>query len=167
MKRILSLLACGLTSLTAVGAAADTTTPDRVFGHWVMHCIEMDGSAKACALHQRLYSDKTKAPVASFAIADNEKGAAHRLTVIMPLGIDIPAGVTGALAGRPALAYQIQTCLPRGCIASVGLTAEDLAALEAARDFTTSFRMRGVADPVTVTVSLKGVTEGLKALAAE
>ncbi|WP_395686273.1 invasion associated locus B family protein [Aestuariivirga sp.] len=166
MKHIFSCAAFGLVVAASVtGVAADTKKADQSFGHWVLRCIEVGGGGEACALRQRLHSQATKAPVASFAIADNEKGADHRLTAILPLGLDIPAGVSGELAGRK-FSYQVQTCLARGCIANAALTSDDLAALKTEQSFTTSFRLRGVAEPVSVTVSLQGLAEGLKALDA-
>jgi invasion protein IalB len=167
MKHIFSCVTFGLVMTACLaGAAADTSDAHQRFGHWVLRCITLDGNKEACALHQRLHGETTKAPVASFAIADNEKGADHRLTAILPLGLDIPAGVSGKL-GKQTLSYQVQTCLPRGCIANTALTPEDIAALKSEKSFTTSFRIRGVTEPVTVTVSLEGLAEGLKALEAK
>lgn len=166
MKRITSFLVLGLVAVNAaIGAAAVAKTADQRFGHWILRCIDSDGGAEACALHQRLHGDMTKAPVAAFAIADDEAGTDHRLTAILPLGLDIPAGVSGKIAGHD-FSYKIQTCLSGGCLASTSLSAEDLSALKSQKVFTTTFRLRGVPEAVTVTVSLEGMAEGLKALDA-
>ena len=82
--------------------------------------------------------------------------------MILPLGLDIPAGVSGAAGGKP-IAFTVQTCVRRGCIASA---AVDEALLESLRGsgFTATFKMRSVAEPTTIPVSGKGLDEGLKAL---
>ena len=80
-------LALGAAVLAAPAAKAD----DQAFGDWVLHCADVSGGEKACALHQKIMSQDTKLTVASFAIARNKDSRELRLAVVLPLGIDIPA----------------------------------------------------------------------------
>lgn len=163
-KLILALtLAAGLSS----GAAhADDAKPkDQWFGNWVLHCTKADAAENTCALHQKILSSETRLPVAAFAIARNKQSHELRLAAILPLGLDIPAGVAGK-AGEVPIGFTVQTCVRRGCIASAQVDDKLLETLNGSESFNVTFKMRAVASPTTITVSLKGLDDGLKALEA-
>lgn len=151
--------------VTPPAAAADAVMPPKTFGAWHLRCREIAKGAQACALHQRLVSEKTGKHVMALALAGNQSGSAYRLTAILPLGLDVPAGITGRIGDGPEFSYRLQTCIMRGCIANVELSADQLRTLAAAGSLTTSFSLRGVDQPVTVPASLDGLAEGLTALA--
>jgi invasion protein IalB len=161
MKRISTFIGLAMCAaiLTALAAKAD----DQAFGDWVLHCADVSGGEKACALHQKIMSQDTKLQIASFAIARHKDSRELRLAVVLPLGVDIPAGVSGKV-GDAALAFVLQTCVKRGCIASTLVDDRLLEGLHASDSFTTTFKMRGVADPTTLKVSLKGFHAALTAL---
>lgn len=167
MKRILPLfvLVLGAGLLVAAPLRADEKKPgdDKVFGDWILHCAKASSGEQACALHQKIMSADTKLPVAAAALARNKQSHELRLAVILPLGLDIPAGVS-AMAGSTPISLTIQTCVRRGCVASTGVDDKLLETLHGAGAFTATFRMRSIAEPVTVPFSLKGLDEGLKAL---
>jgi invasion protein IalB len=161
MKRISTFIAIALGSATLAAPMAEAD--DQTFGDWVLHCADVSGGEKACALHQKIVSQDTKLPVASFAVARNKDSRDLRLAVVLPLGVDIPAGVSGQ-AGETALAFVLQTCVKRGCIASTLVGDKLLERLHATDSFTATFKMRSVADPTTLKVSLKGFHAALTAL---
>lgn len=152
---------------SAAGMAAETRpNGDQPFGDWVLHCTKLASGEQACALHQKILAKDTRLPVAAFALARNTDSHELRLAAILPLGLDIPAGVAGK-AGTVALPFTIQTCVRRGCIASTSVDDKLLEALRGSDAFSVTFKMRVVDDPTTIPVSLKGLDEGLKALAAK
>lgn len=171
MKHSATLLAVTFSALAACGpgawAAADTKVPgtSQAFGDWVLHCTKSLKGEEVCAMHERIMAADTKLPVAAFAIARNKDSHELRLAAILPLGLDIPAGVTGK-AGDVPLTFTVQTCLRRGCIASTTVDDKLLESLRGSEAFSTTFRLRGVAEAVTIPVSLKGLDAGLKALDA-
>ena len=62
MRNVLLALAAGLALAAPAAppsAAADVVTPAQSFGHWHLRCREIVKGEKACALHQRLVSEKT------------------------------------------------------------------------------------------------------------
>jgi len=161
MKRSFQLLGLAI-ALVAVNAPVSRAA-DETFGDWVLHCAEVSGGEKACALHQRIISQETKLRVASIAIARNTDRKELRLSVILPLGLDLASGVSGKV-GEATLDFTLQTCVKRGCIASTVVDEGLLAALKGVDSFTATFRMRGVKDPITLPVSLKGLQGALAAL---
>jgi invasion protein IalB len=150
----------------AATAAEVKSNGDQPFGDWTLHCTKLGTGDQACALHQKILAKDTRLPVAAFALARNKDSHELRLAAILPLGLDIPAGVAGK-AGTAALPFTIQTCVRRGCIASTSVDDKLLEALRGNDAFSVTFKMRVVADPTTIPVSLKGLDEGLKALAAK
>lgn len=165
MRNILAvlsvLIAAGASS--AVHAAEAKPNGDQPFGDWVLHCTKTTNGEQVCALHQKILASDTKLPVAAFALARNKDSHELRLAAILPLGLDIPAGVSGK-AGAAPLPFTIQTCVRRGCIASTTLDDKLLEALRGTDAFSVTFKMRIVEEPTTMPVSLKGLDEGLKAL---
>ena len=169
MKQIRTFLAVTLAGLVAAAPCAVAQAKkgdDTAFGDWILHCAKNSSGQEACALHQKIISRETKLPVAAFAIARNKDSHELRLAVILPLGLDIPAGVSGKTGDLP-LAFTVQTCVRRGCVASTLVDDKLLEALHGTQGFTATFKMRSVTDPVTLPVSLKGLDEGLKALEAK
>ena len=155
-------LTCAALALGMPAAQAS----DQAFGDWVLHCADVSGGEKACALHQKIMSLDTKLQVASFAIARNKDSKDLRLAVVLPLGLDIAAGVSGR-AGETAITLAVQTCVKRGCVASASVDNKLLAALHGSERLSVTFRMRGVAKPTTFDASLKGFHAGLTALDAK
>lgn len=168
MKHSFSAIAIAAIALIGVGASAhaDGTATDQSFGDWVLHCKELRKGETACALHQKIASKETRLPVAAFALSRHKDSHELRLSAIVPLGLDIPAGVSGKVGDVP-LTFTVQTCIKRGCVASTTVDAKLLDSLRANQSFTATFKMRSVADPVSLPVSLKGLAEGLKALEAK
>ncbi|MCA3559510.1 MAG: invasion associated locus B family protein [Aestuariivirga sp.] len=136
------------------------------FGDWVLRCTKTSTGEEACALHQRIIARDTRQPVAAIALARNKDSKELRLAAVLPLGLDIPAGVTGR-AGAVMLPFTVQTCVRRGCIASTAVDGKTLGALRGADAFSVTFKMRIVVEPTTIPVSLKGLDAGLKALDAK
>lgn len=165
MKTTRRLIALTLAAALSCGVTrADEARPkDQWFGDWVLHCSRAEADQNSCALHQKIISSETRLPVAAFAIARNKQGRDLRLAVILPLGLDIPAGVSGK-AGAVPVAFTIQTCVRRGCIASVQVDDKLLEALHGPASFTTTFKMRSVESPTTLSMSLNGLNDGLKVL---
>jgi invasion protein IalB len=93
-RLIALILAVGLAG-TAAWADEAKPNADQPFGDWVLHCAQPKDAEPACALHQKIMSSDTKLPVAAFAIARNTASHELRLAVVLPLGLDIPAGLSG------------------------------------------------------------------------
>ena len=165
MKNVLAVLSLMIAAGTSSVAHAGEVKPssDQPFGDWILHCTKTTDGEQACALHQRILASDTKLPVAAFALARNKDSHELRLAAILPLGLDIPAGVSGK-AGAAPLPFVIQTCVRKGCIASTTVDDKLLEALRGTDAFSVTFKMRIVDEPTTMPVSLKGLDEGLKAL---
>ena len=160
---LVALILAGAWAASPVLAGQTKAGDDKVFGDWVLHCAKTSAAEEACALHQKIISRETKLSVAAVSIARGKDSQELRFAVILPLGLDIPFGVAGK-AGDSPLTFQVQTCVRRGCIVTSQIDHKLLEALHGSRFFMTTFKIRGVANPITLAVSNNGLDEGLKAL---
>ena len=82
-------------------------------------------------------------------------------SVIVPLETLLPAQLTIAVDGAPGKRYNYSFCNPIGCVAQIGLTAEDVAAFKKGTEATVALVPAPAPDQVVkLKLSLKGFTAG-------
>lgn len=151
----------------AVGAGAPTARPGQSFGDWTYECQPAGEGDGSCALGQTLLSGDTKKPLVRFNLGRDPKNAVVYLAVLLPLGLDLPAGVAGSVDNGNPFAYQIETCVPLGCIARIPAEARLLRAMKSGKALKVSFLMRGASLPTVLPASLAGIGPGITAAALE
>ena len=153
-----------------VGEVAPGQAYDKgVFGDWTLRCVKSDKIPEMCQLFQ-LMKDASGAPVAEFNLNTLSKTGQvlAGANVITPLETLLPAQLTIRVGENDAKLYPFAFCVKIGCVARIGLTAEDLK----------SYRKGNVAavtmvpaatpnQPQTVLLSLKGFTAGHAAMSNE
>lgn len=140
-----------------------------LFGDWTLRCVKSDSTQEMCQLFQ-LMKDSSGTPVAEFNLNTlSETGLVLAgANVITPLETLLPEGLTIRVGKKDAKRYPFAFCIKIGCVARIGLTAEDL----------NSYRKGNVAavtmvpaatpnQPQTVILSLKGFTAGHAAMSNE
>jgi len=94
---------------------AGTTTEPEVFQDWAMRCEQPGGpETRACYAYHRVLMEETDQAVLSVAVGFAPDGEAAML-VLLPLGVNLPPGLLVRVDEGEELAYQYDTCLPRGC----------------------------------------------------
>ena len=140
-----------------------------IFGDWTLRCVKNDKIPEMCQLFQ-LMKDASGAPVAEFNLNTLSKTGPVLVgaNVITPLETLLPAQLTIRVGKNDAKRYPFAFCVKIGCVARIGLTAEDL----------NFYRKENVAavtmvpaatpnQPQTVLLSLKGFTAGHAAMSNE
>lgn len=140
-----------------------------LFGDWTLRCVKSDKIPEMCQLFQ-LMKDASGAPVAEFNLNTLSKTGLvlAGANVITPLETLLPEGLTIRVGQNDAKRYPFAFCVKIGCVARIGLTAEDL----------DTYRKENVAavtmvpaatpnQPQTVILSLKGFTAGHAAMSNE
>ncbi len=158
--------------LVAALAVVAFATPGRTegpragqaFGDWVFQCTAIAEGKTNCTLQQTLISQETKKPVTIFTIRKGGKPGEHRLMALLPLGLDLRRGVKGKISTGTEFNYELETCVSQGCLASVKLNGPLLAAISAGKSFSTTFQLRNAKESTSVTGSLSGISEGLRAI---
>ena len=152
------------------GAVAPGQAYDKgFFGDWTLRCVKSDKIPEVCQLFQ-LMKDASGAPVAEFNLNTLSKTGLvlAGANVITPLETLLPEGLTIRVGQNDAKRYPFAFCVKIGCVARIGLTAEDL----------DTYRKENVAavtmvpaatpnQPQTVILSLKGFTAGHAAMSNE
>jgi invasion protein IalB len=96
---------------------------------WELACIRTEADEDPCSLLQVLV-DQQGAPVAEISLFRLEEGgqAVAGATIIVPLETYLPAQLTISIDGAPGKRYSFSFCNVVGCVAQVGLTAQDIEA---------------------------------------
>ena len=131
-------------------------------GDWDLACIKTEAETDPCSLLQILKDDKGNAvaEVSLFRIK-GEGQAVAGATVIVPLETLLPAQLTITVDGSPGKRYSYTLCNQIGCVAQIGLTAEDIDAYKKGSTATVSLVPAPAPDQVvSLPMSLVGFTAG-------
>lgn len=132
------------------------------YGDWDLACIKTETDQDPCSLLQVMKDDKGQ-PMAEFSLFRLEGGgqAVAGASVIVPLETLLPAQLTISVDGAPGKRYQYSFCNPIGCVAQIGLTEEDVAALKKGKEAEISLVPAPAPDQlVKLHLSLNGFTSG-------
>ena len=152
------------------GAVAPGQAYDKgFFGDWTLRCVKSDKIPEMCQLFQ-LMKDASGAPVAEFNLNTLSKTGLvlAGANVITPLETLLPEGLTIRVGQNDAKRYPFAFCVKIGCVARIGLTAEDLDTYR--KENVAAVTMVPAATPnqsQTVILSLKGFTAGHAAMSNE
>ncbi len=144
-----------------LGAASSEAAEPKVFKDWTLVCPEE--RLPPCVLHQRIVNEEQQQLleiVLDFRAADGS----HPLTVELPLGILLPAGVSMKIDDQVEFSGMgVTRCLAGGCLVERLATDEMLEAMK--RGGSASFVM-GLPDgrKLALVFSLQGFTAALAAL---
>jgi invasion protein IalB len=135
-------------------------------GAWEQRCVRTADGNDPCQLYQLLRDGENNA-VAEITIFHLPEGgpAAAGATVIAPLETLLTEEVTLQIDNNTPKKYPFAWCSPVGCVARMGLTADDLAALR--RGSAARISIVPVVAPdqqVVVEASLSGFTAGFTAV---
>ncbi|MEL6959334.1 MAG: invasion associated locus B family protein [Pseudomonadota bacterium] len=138
-----------------------------VFTDWAVRCLKTEEGDDPCQIYQ-LLSDQQDSPVAEIAIVSLPEGgqAAAGATIVVPLETLLTEQLTLRVDGGTARRFPYTFCNPGGCVARIGLTAEDVNLFR--RGNAATLRMVPAAAPdqeVIVTMSLAGFTAAFEAAA--
>lgn len=130
------------------------------FDDWDLACIKTDTDKDPCSMLQIL-TDSSGNPIAEVSLFRLKEGgqAVAGATIIVPLETLLPAQLTIAVDGGGGKRYNYTFCNPIGCIAQIGLTAEDVAAFKRGAAATVSLVPAPAPDQrIDLNLSLKGFT---------
>ena len=140
------------------------------FEAWEQKCIRTESGIDPCQLYL-LLKDKEGNAVAEFSMFNLPKGsqgpAVAGANFIAPLETLLTAGMTLQVDTHKSKVYPFTTCTGQGCVARIGLTAEDVEMLKKGANATITIVPFVAADQkVELVMSLKGFTAGLEAVIA-
>jgi len=133
------------------------------FGDWVFECQAIADGKTDCALTQTLVNKQTNQPVIRLILARSKGGDDVELKVLVPLGIDLQAGVSGSVDDKIPLKFVLETCIQAGCLGTAKTKGGILDAIKSGAALNLSFTGKGAGNKVSVAGSLKGIADGITA----
>jgi invasion protein IalB len=144
------------------------TYVSEVFGDWEMQCMRTVDGSDPCQLYQ-LLRDTSGNPVAEislFGLPDGQIAAAGA-TVVTPLETLLSEFVSISYDGTDLRRYPFTFCAVIGCVARIGLTAEEIELMKKGKNAVLSVVPMIAPDQrVEVEISLIGFTAGFEAVNA-
>lgn len=138
-------------------------------GDWQLRCLRTPDGQDPCELYQ-LLRDDNQGPVAEISVIPFEGQAAAIMNFVAPLETDLEMGMGFKIDAAEGRRYPFLVCAPIGCVARIGMSDTELAALKRGNQATVTLLPFG-GDPeknaVNLPVSLKGFTAGFNALQAQ
>lgn len=158
----------GLLGLSAPAGAQDAPSAPAVtvkatHGDWEVKCIN---GTKECQIYQ-LIKDPEGNPVAEISLFKLPGGqaAVAGANVVSPLETLLTEQLTIEFDDENAKKYPFSFCTRIGCVARIGLTAEEIAIFKAnATSKIIVVHIAAPTDPLELTLSLKGFTKAFNAI---
>jgi len=147
---------------------AGTIYSDEVFDDWERRCTTNPEGEDPCHLYQLLLDEggQATAEINILALPEGLQAAAG-VTVIVPLQTLLTQQLTVAIDSHPAKRYPFKFCTQAGCVAQIGLTADEVANFKRGAEATITIVPAGAPDQkVGLALSLTGFTSGYDSLSA-
>ena len=136
----------------------------QTFKNWTARCEESPGtSVQRCFIFQNLVLKESGQRLVHMAVGYLMANGRPAAVITMPLGISLPPGATVSVDGGTPEEIVIERCDANGCVGTVALSDQFIAALKRGREAHISFHdssRRRIAVPI----SLLGFTAGFNTL---
>lgn len=162
-KIIIALLAAGICSVAAYGQTdvVETLTKTMRFGDWQVRCEKTGELAETCVMSMKIVAQESGAEIAQANFAKNDDGTL--MTVILPLGIYLPAGAVLTIKDHKKFTFPITFCARDGCFINELVSAEAIELLRKKEHASLSFASTNQ-QTVELPFSIKGFLDAYKKL---
>jgi invasion protein IalB len=157
----MAIFSAAMLAISSTAFAASIKTGD-TSGDWTYVCQEVNGKTTTCQLVQTHLMESQEG---------GKKGRLLQLTLslqpdksvlmhaLLPLGLNIPSGVVYAIDNGEQSPLLLQRCTGIGCEAIAIVAGDKVAQLKKGNEMKVGFNAGN--QTVVISVSLKGVTDGL------
>ena len=151
-------------SLLAAFPAPAAPQAGQTFGDWAVECERAQDGKEKCFLSQSQLLKESNARLLKASIGHLGPKGEPMLVLLLPLGVDLRAGIALKVDDRPQVPVVFQHCVADGCIGALLLDPPTLAVLRGAKRIQIGMMPYASAQTVTVEVSPKGISRGMDAL---
>jgi|APCry1669189241_1035207.scaffolds.fasta_scaffold26557_2 invasion protein IalB len=161
----LALLSAVFFSILQMQTVAAQATPASAkvgdhFGDWVFECAAIGEGQTLCSLTQILMAKENNQAIARFSFSRDKKTNGIIFGALVPLGLDIQAGVSASFDQRPPVSMTVLTCTQAGCIANAVIDPATFEAIKSGKTLAVSIKFRGADKPAVLSGSLNGLGAG-------
>jgi invasion protein IalB len=162
----LLLLAPGPASAAQKSGAptAGPPTAGQAFDDWAVECERAQDGTERCFLSQSQLLKESNARLLKASIGLLGPKGEPTLVLLLPLGVDLRAGIALKVDDRPQVSVAFQRCVQEGCVGVLPLDAATLAAMRGAKRIQVGMLPYAGQQAVTVDVSPRGLARGMDAL---
>lgn len=148
----------------AAGTAVAQQGAGDIFGDWTVQCEAQQVGGSKCFISQNQVTPDTGNRVVNVNLGYIGPRDAPMMVAFLPLGIDLQAGAVVHIEPGQQVPLSIQSCTAAGCRASAILDAKTFEALRGATGIVIWVVPYGNDNWIDMTVSVKGLAEGLAGL---
>ncbi len=134
------------------------------FGGWVYECEALSASKTVCAFTYTVVTEDGASRILKLSFGKLGQKDEFVLVALLPLGIYLPAGVHGKIDNGETFELVMRTCTTLGCEAMILVDPKLRWKMKAGKDLFIEFTARPGAKPITLPVSLNGISAGLDAM---
>lgn len=119
-------------SAPVTAVAQQAAGPDRLsetYADWSVTCTTAEGGTRACRMQQFQRQTENNAQVLALYVRATQQGP--RISMVLPLGVRLRAGVTVAVGDEELAKVPYDICTNTGCAAGFAPTDEQMAKLRA------------------------------------
>jgi len=137
------------------------------FSDWSLRCqLATDSTSRNCELFQRVVHKKSEQQLLQLAFAYQQGSKQPVAIALLPLGILLTSGIGLQVDNNKAIQSSVRTCTAQGCQMLFLAGDEFLRSLKAGLILRVAFLDATSGRQITVPISLKGFSAGIKALRA-
>ncbi len=156
----------------AAPVSNDPETTTSTYGDWLLRCQRVqDGAAtrRNCEVAQAVSVKGQNTPIAQIAFGRINANDPLRVTVVMPHDVSFPSTIRIAMDEKDTQPTELAwtRCLPVGCFASGGPSADALKKWRASSESGRLIVRSGGGQDVAILFSFRGLAQALDALAKE
>ena len=148
-------------------SVADKETTNKQFQDWIYQCGGEGLKDDQCFIMQNIFIQESGLKLLGVAAGYLGADDSPWLFFILPLGVDLPAGMVFNVDGGEEIKTPIRICMPDGCKASITLDKKLIWALKKGKQAKVAFLDGNTQKQITVGVSLAGFSRGFGALRAK
>lgn len=150
----------------------DPETTTSTYGDWLLRCQRVqdaNGSRRNCEVAQAVSVKGQNAPIAQIAFGRINANDPLRVTVVTPHDVSFPSTIRIAMDEKDTQPTELAwtRCLPVGCFASGGPSADALKKWRASSESGRLIVRSGGGQDVAILFSFRGLAQALDALAKE
>ncbi|WP_207462139.1 invasion associated locus B family protein [Azospirillum sp. SYSU D00513] len=159
-------LLSSLTTLSVIAALPVLATPQpgKAYDDWAVECEQTPGGENRCFLSQTQLLKENNARLLKASIGYLGPQDQPMLVLVLPLGVDLRAGIAMKVDDAPQISLPYQQCVQDGCTGALPLDGPTLTALRKAKRIQIGMLPYGGKQTVTIDVSPNGLARGMDAL---
>ncbi|MBF0309010.1 MAG: invasion associated locus B family protein [Magnetococcales bacterium] len=150
---------------TEKATSSESSEKGKAFDDWTMKCGRPEENGpELCLLAHAVFRKDAKEPSLIVRLNYQQSTKITLLSAIVPLGVDLAAGVSLKADDGFPTNLALRYCTPAGCEAFLPLDGSTLKAISGAKKIVIGWLPVGAKEPLIVPVSTKGLKAGLEAL---